>query len=206
METDLGRELIRHFFNAPQVEAMLVFEDNEYFGIVLKKDVEMSLVKRNFELGGNINRVKPSQLPLLLFRGEPGKNTRIPVIDKAGNLIRIISYEEYESHFDADTFLPRFRPSATLEGLSHPLVITNHFRKILYANRKALELSRIDLPGKPFSAMLRLFEIRSLSDRMLLENADKKYHLFISASDHKGFSSYLYQFLPLETHSEPEKL
>jgi hypothetical protein len=201
METDIGRELIRHFFHAPQVEALLVFEDNEYFGIVLKKDIEMSLVKKGFELGGNINRVKPAQLPLLLFRGEPGKTTRIPVIDKTGRLQRIISYEEYESQFDTDAYLPHFKPSSTLEGLAHPVVVTNHFRRILYANRRAMETAGMDLPGKPFSALLRLFEIRSLSRRMLIEKGEAHFELLITSSDFKGFSSFLYQFLPVETEN-----
>lgn len=173
---------------------MLVFEDNDYLGVVLKKDIEMSLVKGDFELFQNINCVKPAQVAGMLFRGQPDQNVRIPVIDKAGGLIRIISYEEYLSCFHYSEMIERLDLFMVFDYLEHAVIVTNHFKKILYANKAALRMAGKDLPGLPFSVFLRLFEIRASGPLLEASRDGVGFHVLLSRSESAQFSYIVYQF------------
>jgi hypothetical protein len=198
MELELARELMKYFFYAPHANGILVFEDNEYLGVVLKKDVEYGITSGNFKLFENINILKVNELSTLLFRESSKKNAKVPVIDKAGNLIRIISYEEFISQFYFDEFVKNFKSGAFLDNLDYPLVITNCFKKCLYANKMAFNLAEFDFLGKSINLLLKKFEIKKIDRGLVLENKKDRFTLFISKSENKNFLYYVYNFLKLD--------
>ncbi len=148
----------------------------------------------NFNFFENISFIKLNQLSNSLFKNDSSKNNKVPVIDKAGKLIRIISYEEFLSQFFFDEFITHFKEQNVFDNLENPLVITNHFKKTVYANKAALELMERDIVGKNFSSILKLFEIQIVEGSMILEKKEEIYHLVISHSQAKNFSYFVYQF------------
>ncbi len=194
-ELVLAKNLMQLFFLAPAAHGLLVFEDNDYLGVVLKRDIEIGIMEGRFSLFENINILKVSQLTQTLFRNDSLKNQLLPVIDKAGALLRIISYDEFQCQFFFDEYSPRFKVQGVLEDLESPLIITNHFKKTIFANRKALELIEKDIEGRCFSDVLKHFEIKNVGDFMIVEKKGVSYRLVISHSENKNFSYYLYLFL-----------
>ena len=194
MDIELAKELLELFFHAPAVNGILVFEDNDYLGVVLKRDIEIGIMEGNFNLFENINFMKINQIQNSLFKNETIKSTKIPVVDKAGKLIRIISHEEFLCHFYFEDFIEHFKEGNVFDYLDHPLVITNHFKKTIYANKKALEWIEKDFIGKNFTSVLKQFDIRITSGEMFIEKKETYYRLFISHAAAKNFSYYVYQF------------
>jgi hypothetical protein len=197
METELAKNLMELFFHAPAVNGILVFEDNDYLGVILKRDIEIGVMEGNFNLFENINFMKLAQLPPVLFKNEGLKNIKIPVVDKTGNLIRIISYEEFLSQFFFDEFINHFKTENVLDHLEHPVVITNHFKKTVYLNKSALELIERDILGKNLSIFLKTFDIKMDGEQMFLKKKDHEYRLVISSSSSKNFSFFVYQFFKI---------
>lgn len=195
MEIDLARELMKYFFQAPTANGILVFEDNEYLGIVLKKDIEFGIATGNFNLFENINMVKPVDLIQIISKDNKKRNVKIPVIDKSGKLIRIITYEEFNSQFNFEEFEQTFKIPSVIDYLEYPLIITNCFKKCLYANKNAFELAGFDIPGKKITSLLKKFEIKKFENGLLLEKDNKIYHLVISKSESKNFLYFVYNFL-----------
>jgi hypothetical protein len=194
-EIELAKELMELFFHAPAANGILVFEDQDYLGVLFKRDIEIGMSEGNFRLFENINLIKVSQLDEVLFKNGSSRNGKIPVVDKAGQLIRIISQEEFLCHFFFDEYLQHFKTQSVLDHLEHAVIITSYFKKIIYANKKALELIQNDIIGKSFSSVLKLFEIKSADSFMELEKDGRFYRLSISASVSKSFSYFVYQFL-----------
>ncbi len=197
MEIEMAKSLMKLFFHAPAAHGIIVFEDNDYLGVVLKRDIEIGIMEESFSLYENISMIKVSQLSQTLFRNNSNKNLQVPVIDKAGSLLRIISFEEFQCHFFFDEYMPHFKILGVIEDLEHPLVITNHFKKTIFANRKALELIERDIEGKIFTEVLNHFEIKTVGDFMLIEKKGVSYNLLISHSESRNFSYYLYLFLKI---------
>ncbi len=44
MDTELIKDLMELFFHAPMANGILVFEDNDYLGVVLKRDIEIGIM------------------------------------------------------------------------------------------------------------------------------------------------------------------
>ncbi len=195
MEIELARSLMNLFFQAPAAHGILVFEDNDYLGVVLKRDIEIGIMEGSFNLFENINMIKLNQLTQVVFKNQTSKNLQVPVIDKAGSLMRIISFEEFQCQFYFDEYTPHFNIQNVLDELEHPLVITNHFKKTIYANKKAMEMLECDIEGKNFSEILKHFEIKTIGTFMLIENCKHSYNLIISHSETKHFSYFVYLFL-----------
>ena len=193
-ENELIKDLMELFFHAPMANGILVFEDNDYLGVVLKRDIEIGIMDGNFNFFENISFIKLNQLQNSLFKKESLKANKVPVVDKTGKLIRIISFEEFQSQFYFDEFIPHFKEQNVFDNLEHPLVITNHFKKTIYANKSALELMERDIIGKNYSSLLKLFEIQMVEGSMILEKKEEIYQLSISHSLAKNFSYYVYQF------------
>jgi hypothetical protein len=197
-DIELAKKLMQLFFLAPAAHGALVFEDNDYLGVVLKRDIEIGIMEGCFSLFENINLIKMSQLTQTLFRNNNSKNLLLPVIDKGGTLLRIISYEEFQCHFFFDEYIPHFKIQGVLDDLECPLVITNHFKKAIFANRKALELIERDIEGRNFSDFLKQFNIKNVGYFMIVEKKGLSYNLIISHSENKNFSYYFYLFLKIE--------
>ncbi len=195
MEVELAKELMELFFHAPAVNGILVFEDNDYLGVVLKRDIEIGIMEGNFNLFENINFMKANLIPNTIFKNEAVKNTKIPVIDKAGKLIRIISYEEFTCQFYFEDYIEKFNYENVFDYLEQPMIITNHFKKIIYANKNALEWTQKDLIGRNISPVLNQFDIRMQNSEMTIEKNGIKFRLLISHSLSKNFSYFVYQFL-----------
>jgi hypothetical protein len=194
MDEKLAKRLLSHFFKAPLVNAMLVFEDNSFLGAVLKKDIERGIIENNFNLFENINIINESEILQVLFYHNPQKNATIPVIDKGGNLIKIISFTEFESQFSLNRYLDKFKTDNVIEYLDHPVLITNCFKKILYLNREALKMIGEDFLGHKLSDLLKRFDIEIASDRMIVSKDDNMYHLIINYSSEEDFDYQVYQF------------
>ncbi len=116
------------------------------------------------------------------------------MIDKGGSLIRIISYDEFMSQLFFEKFIFKFDLESALDNLDHPLIITNHFKKILYLNKKALEMIEKDILGRKITELLKTFTIEMVNDRMILTKDDNIYNLVINSSTMKNFSFVIYQF------------
>lgn len=194
MEDQLAKSLLQLFFQAPLVNAILVFEDNDYLGVVFKKDIERGIMTGNFQLFENISFIRTDDLQTVLFSHQVTKSVRIPVIDKVGNLIRIISYDEYMSQLFFEKFIFKFDLESVLDNLDHPLIITNHFKKTLYLNKKALEMIEKDFLGRKIPELMKSFNVEMSGDKIILTKDDKTYHLVINNSSMKNFSFILYQF------------
>ncbi len=197
MELALAKELMKYFFQAPSVNALLVFEDNEYLGIVLKKDIEFGITSGNFKLYENINFIKPSEVTDIIFKENNKKNSRIPVIDKTGGLINIISYEEFLSHFYFDEFIQNFKLSPIFDNLDYPMLITNYFKKCIYANKMAFEIAEFDIIGKSILHLFKKFEIKKLENGLNLEKNGETFNLIISQSRTKNFTYFVYHFFKI---------
>jgi len=195
MEIELAKDLMKLFFRAPAANGILVFEDNDYLGVILKRDIEIGIAEGNFNLFENINMIRVVQLPQILFKSNTSRNLQVPVIDKAGSFIRIISYEEFMSQFFFEEYLNHFKIQNVFENLEHPLVITNHFKKTLFANKQALELIKSDIEGKNFCEILKQFEIKKVRTFLWVEKGKNSYQLIVSHSESKNFSYYVYLFL-----------
>jgi hypothetical protein len=74
------------------------------------------------------------------------------------------------------------------------VVITSHFKKVIYANRKAMELFNMDLAGRNLTPILKDFHMNVVKDSMILEQNGVLYRLTISNSLSKTFSYLVYQF------------
>lgn len=194
MEEKLARRLLQLFFQAPLVNALLVFEDSDYLGIVFKKDIERGVTSGDFELFENISTISVDQLPAALFGGRATKSAMIPVIDKAGETIGIISYDEFLSQLMFEKYIFRFDLEPVLDNLDHPVLITNTFKKILYLNKEALTLFQKDMAGKAFGAAIKDFEMEMRGEQMIVSRGDEMFRLFISQSPMKNFSFIFYQF------------
>lgn len=192
-DPEVAKRLMELFFQAPAAHGILVFEDNDYLGVVLKRDIEMGIAEGKFVLSENLNFVNVKELSGLLFR-DNGVGAKIPVIGKDGVLIRIITHDEYVCQFHFDSYLPHFKEQNALDYLEHPLVITNHFKKAIYANQKAMELLETDVAGKNLTPILKSFHMNMVKDSMILEKNGELFRLTISHSLSKSFSYYVYQF------------
>ena len=190
------KELMELFFHAPAANGILVFDENDYFGVLFKRDIELGLMEQNFDLESNINFIRVSQLSDVLYKND-AKNIKIPVIDRLGKLIRIISLDEFHCHFEFNHYLPHFKPSFVLDEMDHAMVVTSHFRKVIYTNKTALELFQEDLLGKPLNSYLKKFEMKILGKTMHLYLKNKSYQLIISHSVSRNFSYNLFQFIPI---------
>lgn len=197
MEVELAKELMQYFFHAPGANGILVYEDNDYLGIVLKRDIEIGIMEGNFNLFENINFVRLNQITGVLFKNENIKNAQIPVIDKTGKLIRIISQEEFQCHFYFDEYIGHFKEQLVLDNLEHPFIMTSHFKKTIYANKAALELFEKDIIGKSFNLILKLYQIKIKDNLMVLEKNENTYNLIISHSCTPQFSCFIYQLFKL---------
>ncbi|OHD53424.1 MAG: hypothetical protein A2Y33_14990 [Spirochaetes bacterium GWF1_51_8] len=197
MEKDIAQKLLGLFFKAPLVHALLVFEDNEFFGVVFKRDIELGMREGNFELYENINTIRVDELSSMLFANQATSTTVIPVIDKVGNLVKIMTYEEYESHFHFDRYIANFSVSPVLDNLDHPVVVTNHFKRILYMNNLAMETAGKDYLGWNVNSLLKQFDIEIAGEKMIVTKDDKVFHLHIHYSLAENFSYHVYQFLPV---------
>lgn len=189
----LAKSLMELFFQAPAANGILVFEDNDYLGVILKRDIEIGIAEGRFVFSENMNFVNIKDLSGVLFR-ENGNSVKIPVVDKSGELIRIITHEEYACQFYFENYLPHFREQNVLDYLEHPLIITNHFKKAVYANQKAMELLEMDVAGRNLTPVLKRFHMNVVKESMILEKNGELFRLVISHSLSKNFSYYIYQF------------
>ncbi len=199
MEQDqLAHRLLQLFFQAPLVNALLVFEDNEYLGVIFKKDIQIGLKENNFDLSLNLNFIQEQEVRDIILSSDKQKDAlKIPVIDKEGHLLKIISFQEFESQFYFNHFLEEFSLEHVWDSLDHPLILTNHFKKVLYLNKQAFLLARKDLLGTKLSQFLNLFEMEMNMDRMILSRIDQMFHLVISHAHSEYFDYQLYQFFPI---------
>lgn len=194
MDDGLAKQLLTLFFKAPLVNALLVFEENDYLGVVLKRDIERGLKEANFELYRNINLIHRDDLGNVLFRHQVTKSVSIPVIDKAGTFVKFISYDEFVSQLYFEKYIFKFDPESVLDNLDHPMIITNHFKKVLYLNKMALEMLQEDALGGKMASILKEFRIEINGDRMFVTKDDMTYYLIINNSSTKNFSYIIYQF------------
>ncbi len=192
-----ARNLMELFFQAPTVSAILVFDDMEYFGAVLKRDVEIGMREGSFNLFENISLIPIESLERYLFASKADPKTKIPTIDKTGKPIRLISHREFLSQFYFENFLQKFELQNVWDYLEHPLLVTNYFKKILYLNREALLLCGKDFIGKSFSRFSKNFDIKIDGENLLFQKNDHFCRLLMSQSESKDFFYRVYQLFPI---------
>lgn len=200
-EPSLAKNLLEMFFHAPAANAILVFEENRYRGVILKRDVEMGIAEGHFAMDANVNPVRPEELSGLVFRNgglSPGSGVPagVPAVDEEGRLIRILSREEFQCQFFFGDFRKEFDTTGVLASLEHPLIVTDVFLKTVYANEKARDLMGGELEGENLGDRLARFHISSVRDSRFLEKDGRLFRMETVRSESDRFAYRVYLFIP----------
>lgn len=194
----IAHQLLQLFFQAPLSNALLVYEENDYQGLVFKKDVQLGIQEEGFDLAMNINYIeKQDAADLILKTDTEREQIKIPAIDRQGQLLAFLSYQEFICQFSFHHFLDGFHMDRVWDALDHPLIITDYFKKVLYLNKEALLISRKDLLGQKINPFLRQFSMEIKEEKMVLLHIDKIWELVISQAKTRDFHYWIYQFFPL---------
>ncbi|MGL5721992.1 MAG: hypothetical protein ACRCY4_06315, partial [Brevinema sp.] len=99
-------DIYRLFLSCPQVNAALVFEHNAYYGVLLKKDIELAITsaESDFIIAKHVVCVPVSELEDVIFSTRPRSKTQIPSMDITGKNLESFSYEEFVSEFHPEDF------------------------------------------------------------------------------------------------------
>jgi len=189
-------ELLNLFYQAPSVQGLLVFQNNEYQGVVFKRDIERIMREEGCDLGSLLQPLSVAQIEEFVFSKEPTPHTLVPAIQMDGTLVRFLTFKELRWYFHPEEFSVGMM-EVLLRSLEHPLVVCTHFKRVVYQNQKAFELFESDLLGKNIYTALRMWLVEE-EDGFFVVYSDKGRHrLFISHAETKEFSLFVFQFFPL---------
>ncbi|MGL4389123.1 MAG: hypothetical protein ACRCTJ_07010 [Brevinema sp.] len=193
-----GIQNIYHLFlTYPYLNALLVFDDHEFAGILLKKDIESALKSKDSFLIDKINKVSKEDLEKSIFNENPKLNMKIPFISLTGEIQDLMSYDEFVSEFFPEDFSQRLSLQEVFFCLSHPLVIMNRFKRILYLNKSAEELLSEKARGEKITDVMLGFQINCEGDRILIHRQKEMWKLIISESESKFAFYFIYQMIPM---------
>ncbi|MGL5253825.1 MAG: hypothetical protein ACRC9L_02205 [Brevinema sp.] len=193
-------DIYRLFLSCPQANGALVFEQNTYYGVLFKKDVELAIKsgEYNFNIAASLVIIPISELEENIFSARPRSKTRIPSLDIMGKNLESFSYEEFVSEFHPGDF--RISLIEILNDYEFPLLILNRFKTAVYAN-PAAEKIFVDPKGKRMSTILEDFIIEATENRITLIGGGSIWNMQVSHSQNERSLYFIYQFIPLN-HNE----
>lgn len=189
-------KIYQMFLEHPHLNACLVFNSNEFQGILLKKDLEQNLYRTKNDISKLIIKMQTEHIEDILFHDPPNIKTKIPYINPSGKLMGVMLYEEFVSEFFTEDLVTKISYKELLDYYEHPVVILNQFKTILYLNKLADELLSEKVFGMKISDALLAFDIEFDDDRMILRRQDEAWSLFIAKSKTPYTKYYFYHFMP----------
>ncbi|MGL5955832.1 MAG: hypothetical protein ACRC0X_04410 [Brevinema sp.] len=184
------------FLEHPHLNACPVFQDHQFLGILLKKDLEKQLSHQDHDISDLIIQVSSEHLEQILFHDTPHVKTKIPYINKSGILLGALLYDEFVSEFFPEDFVTKLSFHEIFNYYEYPVLILNQFKTILYLNHQAQELLTDKVFGVKISDALLAFDMRMNDQEMILQRHEESWRLMISKSMTPYALYYIYQFFP----------
>lgn len=184
------------FLEYPHLSACLVFHDCNYYGVLLKKDLERHLTKNSIHWEDVFIQVPSEHLEDVIFCSKPHMKLLIPYVNLQGDIVGSLLYEEFVSEFFPEDFSMKLSFKEIFEYHENPLMILNRFKTILYINFMAKELLSEKVFGNKISDALLAFELFVDSEEVCLSRQDELWQLLISKSVTPYSQYYIYQFIP----------
>jgi len=184
------------FLEYSYVNACLVFEDQIFQGIFLKKDLERKLSDTDDCILDHIIRIPLENLEDILFNEHPSIRMKIPYINCNGEILGVLLYDEFVSEFFPLDFATRLSLQEVFTYYENPIIILNQFKTILYMNNAGKELLSEKVLGIKISDALLAFQIGHEEEQMTITRQEEKWSLIISKSQTPHASYYIYQFIP----------
>lgn len=193
-------DIYRLFLQCPLSSGALVFRDNIYEGVLLKKDLELAIKEQDESIDEKITSVPPEGVESFLFSGKPRNKSLIPCLTPEGRPLEPIMYEEFISEFFPEDYRLRFSPGEMLLYYEHPLLALNRFKTVLYANKGAEDLFEESPLNRRINDLLEGFNLSTQRDRLLVSRGKRCWIMFTACSHTPRGLLYLYQFIRSDEH------
>jgi len=189
------QDIYHLFLESPYLNACLVFDKGNCQGILLKKDLEYLLQDKESFFLDKIITHKQQNIEDYIFNEKPNLKMKIPYINQQGKILGALLYDEFVSEFFPEEFQNKLSLIEIFNNYSHPTLILNRFKTILYLNYKAIDILSNNALGKKISEVLLGFQIRFEDNKMIINRQDEEWTLLISESNTKFSLYYIYQFI-----------
>ena len=193
------RTIYHSFLENPHLSACLIFEENEYQGILLKKDLERRLRDDENFIHDLIINVPKDGIEDIIFNDTPNIKMGIPYFDTRGCYLGVLLYDEFVAEFFPEDFQTKLSHREIIDYFEHPAFIVNQFKTILYINKEGESLLSAKAFGQKIPNMLLSFEITMDKDKMQVLRNGQTWTLFISKSQTPFALYYIYQFIKNKT-------
>ncbi|MGL4562479.1 MAG: hypothetical protein ACRCVW_01305 [Brevinema sp.] len=185
------------FLKHPYLNASLVFDDHDFAGILLKKDIERALKSQDNFLIDKIMNIPKDNLEKLIFTEKPKLKMQIPFISLTGEFKGMMMYDEFVSEFFPHDFTTRLSLQEVFYHVNYPILILNQFNRILYLNKSAEDLLSPKACGEKISNVMLGFEINHCNNDIIIHRQEEQWKLLIAKSQ-TNFASYsIYQFIQI---------
>ena len=183
------------FLEYPYMNACLVFEDQIFQGVLLKKDLERKLSDTNNSILDHIIKIPLENLEDIIFNDPPSIKMKIPYINCKGDILGVLLYDEFVSEFFPLDFTTRLSLQEIFTYYENPIIILNQFKTILYMNNIGRKLLSEKVLGLKISDALLAFQIGHREENIMITRQDEQWILTISKSQ-TPHDYYIYQFVP----------
>ena len=184
------------FLEYSYINACLVFEDQNFQGILLKKDLERKLSDTDASILDHIIKIPLENLEDILFNEPPSIRMKIPYINSNGEILGALLYDEFVSEFFPMDFATRLSLQELFNYYENPILILNQFKTILSMNSAGRELLSEKVLGIKIGDALLAFQIGHEGEQMTITRQEEKWSLIIFKSQTPHASYHIYQFIP----------
>ena len=184
------------FLEYSYINACLVFEDQNFQGILLKKDLERKLSDTDDCILDHIIKIPLENLEDILFNEPPSIRMKIPYINSNGEILGALLYDEFVSEFFPMDFATRLSLQELFNYYENPILILNQFKTILSMNSAGRELLSEKVLGIKIGDALLAFQIGHEGEQMTITRQEEKWSLIIFKSETPHASYHVYQFIP----------
>ncbi len=184
------------FLEYSYINACLVFEDQNFQGILLKKDLERKLSDTDDSILDHIIKIPLENLEDILFNEPPSIRMKIPYINSNGEILGALLYDEFVSEFFPMDFATRLSLQELFNYYENPILILNQFKTILSMNSAGRELLSEKVLGIKIGDALLAFQIGHEGEQMTITRQEEKWSLIIFKSQTPHASYHIYQFIP----------
>ena len=184
------------FLEYSYINACLVFEDQNFQGILLKKDLERKLSDTDDCILDHIIKIPLENLEDILFNEPPSIRMKIPYINSNGEILGALLYDEFVSEFFPMDFATRLSLQELFNYYENPILILNQFKTILSMNSAGRELLSEKVLGIKIGDALLAFQIGHEGEQMTITRQEEKWSLIIFKSQTPHASYHVYQFIP----------
>ncbi len=186
------------FLEQAHLKSCPVFRDNDFIGILFKKDLEQHLKSSNNDISEIIVPVSMEHLEEFLFYDTPNFKSKIPYLSPSGKVTGHLLYDEFVSEFFPEDFVTKLSLSEVFDYCEYPILILNQFKTIIYINNFAKDLLSERIFGIKAVDALISFEIDSYKGSTILKRQGEQWKLMISESKTPFASYYIYQMMPAD--------